>query len=341
MLHRTVRGPFKFMQPGRSSSYIASNLALIDRALDSVALDSGFALLDFPDICNVGDSAIWLGETAYFRRRGQSPGYVCTIANYDPRTLDRHVPEGPILLHGGGNFGDIWPGHQKFRERVLADFPDRRVIQLPQSIHFDADKNIRHAASAIRKHGKLDLFVRDRESLDFARARLGCEATLCPDMAFAIGPVALTGAPYLPLLAMLRQDREAVGPRVDAQLDGIPVEDWISEDPSTVAHARWRGRLEGLRYLDRATIRVRSYESVARQRFERGRTQLERAQRILTDRLHVHIISLLMDKPRIVLDNSYGKIARFRSAFPEPEGLTLTASSINEALVLLQTELAA
>ena len=41
------------------------------------------------------------------------------------------MPEGPIFIHGGGNFGDMWVAHQDFRERVLERFPDRQHHPVP------------------------------------------------------------------------------------------------------------------------------------------------------------------------------------------------------------------
>ena len=320
------------MSESLSASYVAANSALIDQALSSKPLDGPFALLDFPDIRNVGDSAIWLGEMAYLRRRGRLPAYVSTMGSYDVEELKRRVPAGPILLRGGGNFGDLWPGHQAFRERVMADFPDRQIIQMPQSIHFSSDEACAKAADAIARHGAFDLLVRDRQSQQIARDTLGCEATLCPDMAFAIGPVEPLGQPEIPVLAMLRADKEMSGrASSDSLPDTIPVEDWIEEAVGPVRRARWLGRLSAVGSLDRGAIRLASYKAVAWQRFDRGRRQLSRAEKVITDRLHVHIISLLMGKPHAVLDNSYGKIRHFREAFPEPEGLTFAATSLAEA----------
>lgn len=320
------------MLESQSASYVAANSALIDQALASKPLDGLFALLDFPDIRNVGDSAIWLGEMAYLRRRGRLPAYVSTMGSYDVEELKRRVPAGPILLRGGGNFGDLWPGHQAFRERVMADFPDRQIIQMPQSIHFSSDKACAKAADAIARHGAFDLLVRDRQSQQRAHDTLGCEATLCPDMAFAIGPVKPLGQSELPLLAMLRADKEMSGRASgDSLPDTIPVEDWIEELAGPVRRARWLGRLSALGTLDRQAVRLASYKAVANQRFDRGRRQLSRAEKVITDRLHVHIVSLLMGKPHAVLDNSYGKIRHFREAFPEPAGLTFAATSLAEA----------
>ena len=62
-----------------------------------------FALVDFPDHANVGDSAIWLGTTAFFRRHHRSePRYVASISAFSAAALRRAHPEGPILIHGGG-----------------------------------------------------------------------------------------------------------------------------------------------------------------------------------------------------------------------------------------------
>src|SRR3954469_10420364 len=111
-----------------------SNLALIAKlkgmihdCLKDYVADEPVAILDFPDIRNCGDSAIWLGEMAYLRdRHGQRPAYVSRMRDFSPRALKRAVPEGPVFIHGGGNFGDVWVGHQKFRESVLQQLPDRR-----------------------------------------------------------------------------------------------------------------------------------------------------------------------------------------------------------------------
>ena len=98
-----------------------------------------FALVDFPNHSNVGDSAIWLGEETYLQKKlGRAPSYVCTYDTWSKEEFERAVPAGPILIHGGGNFGDLWPSHQEFRLRLLSEFPDRQIIQLPQTLNFSS-----------------------------------------------------------------------------------------------------------------------------------------------------------------------------------------------------------
>jgi len=101
------------------------------------------AIVDFPDIRNCGDSAIWLGEVAYLKQRfNKRADYVSRIVDFSAEELERRVPEGPVFIHGGGNFGDIWVAHQDFREAILERFPNRQIIQLPQSIHYDSPQRV-------------------------------------------------------------------------------------------------------------------------------------------------------------------------------------------------------
>ncbi len=80
-------------------------------ALRGTGGEAPFALVDFPDHANVGDSAIWVGTTAYFSaHRGREPRYVASIDSFSEAALRASVPEGPIFVHGGGGAGSCRPG---------------------------------------------------------------------------------------------------------------------------------------------------------------------------------------------------------------------------------------
>src|SRR4051812_8444228 len=81
----------------------------IDRVLEPL-LQSGTtcALLDFQNHSNVGDSAIWLGESRWLARRGIQISYTCDITTYSRERLASRLGGGTILLSGGGNLGDFW-----------------------------------------------------------------------------------------------------------------------------------------------------------------------------------------------------------------------------------------
>jgi exopolysaccharide biosynthesis predicted pyruvyltransferase EpsI len=312
-----------------------------------VAPGQDFALLDFPDHSNVGDSAIWLGELAAFRALGGgAPGYVATKDAFDAEALRRAVPDGPIFLHGGGNFGDLWPEHQLFRERILAQFPDRAIVQLPQTVHFAAQVARDRAAAAIAAHPRFVLMVRDAASQALAESRFDCAVHPVPDMAFALGAQSGAAAPTVRLLLLLRTDKEraaglhAAPPALPA---GALVRDWLDEPPRLHDRAAWRTRLAapfllGTACTDPARRRELLFRDLAARRLARGLGMLSAASFVITDRLHCHILCLLLGVPHIVLDNSYGKLSGFIGAWTRECGLVRMVPTLDAALALWAAE---
>ncbi|TIX57292.1 MAG: exopolysaccharide biosynthesis protein [Mesorhizobium sp.] len=299
---------------------------------DYVRADEPLAILDFPDIRNCGDSAIWLGEMAYLKDRyDKRPAYVSRMRDFSAEDLERAVPTGPIFIHGGGNFGDLWITHQDFRERVLEQFPNRRIIQFPQSIHYKSQERRERSPRTIGGHKNFVLLVRDEESKAFAEKHFDCEVRLCPDMAFCIGALEPEASEF-PVLAMLRADLEKAGDADRSAYPDIPMEDWITESARQVRVAKAIGAASALLALKPAEVRLRKLDAAAHNRFRRGIRQISRGRAIVTDRLHVHICSLLIGRPHAVLDNSYGKIRRFMAAFSGGSDLSYKATSLDDGI---------
>jgi PST family polysaccharide transporter len=278
-----------------------------------------YALVGFPNYANVGDSAIWLGARALLEEvTGRPPAYVSTTRDFDATTFLRAVPSGPIIIKGGGNVGDIWPWQQDFRERLLAGFPDRQIIQLPQSIKFNSEERARHFAELIARYGNFTLMVRDAGSLRFAREMLGIDAWLLPDCAMFLGPQRRTADPEFATVVLLRTDAERNGVRWQPflELGNSHLVDWADE-PKRWLGAGKRAWLEALaRGHFRASDRRLSYfDRQAEWRLQRGLWMLSQGNVVITDRLHAHILSLLLDLPHITLDNSYGKVSGYVDAW--------------------------
>jgi pyruvyl transferase EpsO len=296
----------------------------------------GFALLDFPNYPNVGDSLIWLGETSFFLERfGLRPSYVCIRDELDPEALRSACPTGPIYLSGGGNFGDIWPKFQIFRRKVLEEFPDRAIVQLPQSLHFRDPANLREMKEVIARHGNFTLLVRDQPSFDLATAEFDCAVHLCPDMAFALKPFSPPRASPRQAVFLLREDIEMTEGRGNppATLKNIEIVDWIIDDRTTRL-----ARHTLLRIARRISLRTGNYrilyeafELLAKLRASDGRRMLSRGRMVITDRLHAHIFSLLLGIPHVVVDNSYGKVGRFIAKWTHEDPLVRTAPSLEAA----------
>jgi exopolysaccharide biosynthesis predicted pyruvyltransferase EpsI len=276
------------------------------------------ALVDFPHHANVGDSAIWLGERALLRRAGVEVAYTCDVTSFRSQDLLDQVPAGTILIHGGGNFGDLWPHHQDFRERIIETFPYHRIVQLPQSIHFDDRANLDRARSVLGAHRDLTVCVRDRRSLDLARSHFSARSVLCPDMAFGIEGRAEPGAPAdYDIVWQARADHESRHLTLPP-LDGdVLVTDWAAGQG---AAPKWTAQVRAAEQAYQASAddpdgRTSASDRLAALQLRRGCHLLGRGRVVVTDRLHGHLLSLLFGLPHVVLDDRNRKIEGARAAW--------------------------
>lgn len=337
--------------PDRTAAETVKRLqGLLDAALTDhlpVLRQHGCALLDYPDHGNVGDSAIWAGQIALLDRQGVARR-LAGAHDIDLSEVEALPPEVPVLLNGGGNFGDLWPHHQMFREAVLSRFRDRLVIQLPQSIHYDDSALIERTAQVIAAHPRFVLMVRDRPSLELARARFDCDVRLCPDMAFALGPQPRPVRPDRDVVMLMRTDGERRGDLDSGGEGGVPQDwllaDWLEDEPDLYSRTLTATRLKALLSLDPRRMgrmaRRREYLNIlADRRIARGTRLLSRGRYVITDRLHVHILCTLMAIPHCVLDNRYGKIARLSEAFGTGWSGVDRAQGLSEAVAIARARI--
>ena len=295
------------------------------------ALEPPVVLLDFPNHGNVGDSAIWRGEVTWLRQTVGAARFVCEIANCCTAQLRRVLRQsGTILLHGGGNLGDLWPTHQVFRERILNDFPDRRVIQLPQSIRFESDRSLESARQAFGRHRRFTLLIRDTRGFEIAKCAFDCDVRLSPDMAFALPPISRP-APSTDVVVLARTDKESRLGSVTAG-DPAPI-DWLRDTPSFAVSLEKRTRS----WESRWGFRRRLYDRLAAERVRRGCELLGQGRAVVTDRLHAHVLCLLMGIPHVVLDNTYGKIRSFYETWTQASALTVFEDDLSRAVARART----
>lgn len=304
------------------------------------------ALVGYPDHWNVGDAAIWWGTRRLLDAIGVHVEYACDPWSYEPAALRTALPEGPILILGGGNLGDAYRHEQSLREQVLADFPQRRIIQLPQSIWFASPKRAEALADTLVHAADVTLLLRDAASLSFARDTFRCGSALCPDAAVALDLAESGGAPEVPLLALWRTDSEA-REHMGGGGEGVVVADWTAPGPelslmSTAARRfqEWVG--DPPAEIGSCSTRRRMawrhlpwlWDQLAEDRTLRGCRFLSRGRVVLTDRLHAHLLCTLMRKPHVVCDSTNGKIFAYRDTWPIHDPLVRFASSRAEAVDL-------
>lgn len=301
-------------------SVILSLQAEARKVLDAIIPENAhIILLDYPNYSNVGDSLIWLGEIAYLKSRGLKVSYVCDTENYNKNNIRKIINKNSIILmNGGGNFGTLWEKVHQFRLKVFRDFPNIKIIQLPQTTHFDDQKKIIEVADAIHLHGNYTFLARSKKTYDFAKKYFDVELHMCPDMAFFIGDISPELNPIFDRFILSRADLEkfsdviADKSQFNQQLN-YEIADWMEAS----RYERFLHRLEmhsgWLRKIidPNNLMLLHLWNHLSRVRMRRGINLLSSGRVVMTDRLHAHILSILIGKPHVIADNSYGKISDF------------------------------
>ncbi len=324
----------------RNNDLLIRNLRsrLIDVWGRVLAPRSQCALILFPDHWNVGDSAIWWGTRRVFAELEIRVAYACDPWSYNPKALQAALPEGQILLLGGGNFGDVYPPEAELRASILRDFEGREIVQLPQSIWFKSPASVRTMAESLSRHGKFTLLARDEGSAAFGKLHFpSTRIELCPDSAFALDLSQTPRNPCLPVLALWRTDGESAG-ALPALPTGWQVSDWeepmdrpkdlemIPFSTAMVGFREWIGPYPSSDHANGKGIARRKiawrfapwlWDQLAEERTVRGLNLLSKGKVVLTNRLHVHILCLLAGIPHVVCDTSNGKIFAFRKTWLE------------------------
>src|SRR5690606_6141637 len=114
---------------------------ILDRL--SPLIDRDFVYLDLPYHDNIGDTLIWEGTRHFIQHLPFRCRYSSAIETFKASQIK---PNDIILLHGGGNFGDLWYKHQQFRLDILAQYKDHRIILLPQTVYYQDKEQLEQDA---------------------------------------------------------------------------------------------------------------------------------------------------------------------------------------------------
>jgi len=304
---------------------LKAKLKFIIESKLSPLIDSDYVYWDLPYHINIGDTLIWQGTLDFLQNK---PYNMLDYGNSQTASLGKLSKETIILLHGGGNFGDIYGSSQNFRKDVIALYPDNKVIILPQTIYFKDKEVEKKDLQYFAQHKNLYLCVRDQTSYDLACRYLEVDKVLfLPDMAFCIKDEILVKAkPTGNKLLMSRIDVEAV-PVDKKYIDQVDLKsDWPTFEKCPIYCSYLKlllalnrkvsndFRNKSSSYLVRY-INNFAMNSVRKKLINTGVQFINDYDEIYTTRLHGCILSLLLDKKIVLLDNSYGKNKAYYDAW--------------------------
>ncbi|HEY6180655.1 MAG TPA: polysaccharide pyruvyl transferase family protein [Terriglobales bacterium] len=271
--------------------------------------------VDYPLHTNVGDLLINLGCEQFFIDQGLN---IWKRYNYYdfPKTIRRICKDDVFLLHGGGNFGDIWFNFQSFRESILEQYPENRIIFLPQTVHYRSRERLAASVRKISAHKNLHVFARDFISLEkLQRAGLTC-VSAAPDTAHAlVGVLKPSGAKIKDSeLWLVRQDKEASAPPPSLSGATKTTIDWDQGTFSfskRMLHPFIVNTVKGVGRYGPSIDLHRLWYWHRDKMVADGVSLFSRYETIVTNRLHAMLLGLLLHRKVSAWDNSYGKLSAY------------------------------
>ena len=114
---------------------------LIERLGEVIGPGARVGYLDFPFHTNPGDSMIFEGTMAAFAALSIDVVQLSDQASYRAKDYVSLPADTVMVFHGGGNFGDLYPGIHARRLTELADLADFRLVVMPQTLNVTDDSD--------------------------------------------------------------------------------------------------------------------------------------------------------------------------------------------------------
>lgn len=218
---------------------------------------------------------------------------------HKPENLLKYINSTDVVLfQGGGNFGDLYRLLQNIRNSIVSNFKENLVIFMPLTINYRNKKNIAADQKVFQKRRNVVLSVRSFESYKFARKHFSTNRIVpVPDLAFMIDDFPPFNVSTYDIVVLKRKDKESKFPKGEWETAYEMLSDkysYIEKDWYDFIDFKWDLSILG------------------QKRTELGNMILSKGKIIITDRLHASILSLLMGKPHIMIDEKYDKIRNTR-----------------------------
>lgn len=282
-------------------------------------ITNDYVFLDLPYHGNIGDTLIWEGAREFLKTLPYKCLYYASKDSFRYRQLPADVV---ILLHGGGNFGDLYRLHSEFCKKIIELYPANRIIILPQTVFYEDKNLVTGDATFYAKHSNVTICAREQYSYDFLREHFKNNILLVPDMAFFINlDNYKVSEDEGRVLYLKRIDKELVD---DHSLRGIPANAEKHDWPTYEYHYAAFAMVERTAFWLRRILKVCGFKNVSarvddwkrnwyyrRKYLQIGISFLSPYSLIYTTRLHVLILGVLLGKEIYLINNTSGKVINF------------------------------
>ena len=282
---------------------------------------------------NIGDQAIYYAEEKF-------------IKTYFPNFEYYHVHEDKldicvkkmknmintddiIMIHGGGNLGNIYARPERGRREVIKTFPNNKIILFPETAYFTPDeegaKELEISKEIYNKHSNLVILAREKLSYDFIKKHFTrARVYLTPDIVMTLkikSNYDRNGA-----LVLFRGDKESIISSetkceilnlvkknydnyfiTDMNLETINKESKIYLKNKFSKYGLFKNSIDD----DINCLGGELREKILEYKFD----EFEKSEVVITDRLHGMIFSAITETPCIVFKSLDNKITESYKAW--------------------------
>lgn len=282
-------------------------------------VDNDYVYLDLPYHPNIGDTLIWEGTREFLKTLPYKCLYYASKDSFWYRKLPKNVI---ILLHGGGNFGDLYRLHSEFRKKIIKLYPDNKVVILPQTVFYEDMGLLKSDVDFYSAHPNVTICAREQVSFNFLSKNFKNQVLLLPDMAFCLDLKKYkVSEDENRVLYLKRTDKELVNtdmlkvPFNAEQHDWPTYENRYSEFGIVERFASLLDKLFRICGLeDSKKARIEDWKRnwyYRRKYVQMGISFLSPYHTIYTTRLHVLILGVLLGKEIYLINNTSGKVVNF------------------------------
>ena len=288
--------------------------------LKELIQDEPVQYIDIPMYLNIGDHLIAHGTIEFLHRYQIQTTHISELNFYPVDWLDS---TNVVLFSGGGNFGDVYEKLHKLRKNLISRVKNKRIVILPQSIHYRKHENFVNDVDFFKSCGDVHICVRDSASLELAQD-LSRNVYLLPDMAHNLANKSVfrnkihCPPPKYSTLNFLRSDNEKRDEFLQMNLkpEGT-VLDWKD------LTAGYKDAFKRQVKINRFVRKYGLWRMVGDEFHERWSAMsweiilhacdtINDYNKVLTDRLHVLILCQLLERNVEVIDNNlYSKLRNY------------------------------
>lgn len=252
-----------------------------------------YTITPTPALSNLGDQAQVVAIYDWIKRN--YPEHSIVEVNKDEviHCISKFKPyvknEDLILLHSGGNLGDRGIWSETSRRKIISNFPNNKILSLPQTINFrDTDKGRQELAISKKiynRHAQLTVVARDNESYDLANKYFDkCNTDKAPDFVLSYNTDHLD---------------------LDKKNTNGKVLFCLREDDESDISSEQRKKMLANSALEYDVFDTTIPENIAndmrKQKLDDVLDMFSKYEYIVTDRFHGLIFSILCKKPTVVL----------------------------------------